>query len=118
MVTERMFCQSVITCVILASFIFMPPYAFAYEITMTFEEFLGNDRAEIGTFYPGVHFEALTTGQDWIVSDATTGNYNVSSWPTGQQWDRGEYWLYDLSTHGPAMKVTVAKFPSTKARYP
>jgi len=63
---------------------------------MTFEEFLGNDGAEIGTFYPGVRFEAMSTGEDWIVSDVTTGDYNASSWPSGQSWNEGWYWIYDF----------------------
>jgi len=77
-----------------------PPYAQnafsnAADITMTFEEFLGYDGTPIGTYYPGIHFEAASSGQDWVAADATTGNYNVSSWPSGQSWGHGNYWMYD-----------------------
>ena len=65
-------------------------------MTMTFEEFLGQDGTPIGTFYPSVRFEALTGGgEDWIVSDVTTDQYNASSWPSGQSWQNGQYWIYD-----------------------
>ena len=30
------------------------------DITMTFEEFLGDDGALIGTFYPGIRFEEIS----------------------------------------------------------
>ena len=60
--------------------LFVTPLAIA-EIVLTFEDFLGQDGTEIGTFYPGIHFEALSTGKDWIVADVTTGKYNASSWP-------------------------------------
>jgi len=67
---------------------------------MTFEEFIGHDGEEIGAFYPGVHFEALSEGrEDWIVSDVMNptdpDGYNASSWPSGQEWGTGEYWIYD-----------------------
>ena len=71
----------------------------AADITLTFEEFRGNDGALIGTHYHGIVFEAASTGQDWIASDVTTGNYNASSWPSGQQWGygpgKGQWWMYD-----------------------
>lgn len=69
-------------------------------ITITFEEFLGHDRTPIGTYYPGVRFESASSGQDWIAYDATTGNYNASSWPSGQKWGSGEYWMYDYVSAG------------------
>jgi hypothetical protein len=62
---------------------------------MTFEEFLGNDGMPLSTYYSGILFQAASSGQDWIASDVTTGGYNASSWPSGQQWGGGEYWLYD-----------------------
>jgi hypothetical protein len=65
------------------------------DTTMTFEEFLGYDTAPIATFYSGLTFQAASSGQDWVASDVTTGNYNASSWPGGQQWGTGEYWMYD-----------------------
>jgi hypothetical protein len=67
----------------------------ANNITISFEEFFGLDQSPIGTFYPGIRFEAASSGQDWIASDVTTGIYNASSWPTGQSWGTGEYWMYD-----------------------
>ena len=64
------------------------------DITMTFEEFLGSDKAPISTYYSGVSFTATTTGDEWIAGDATTGLYNVSS-TNGGSWGTGRYWIYD-----------------------
>ncbi len=65
------------------------------DTLMTFEEFLGYDGAPLSTFYSGITFQAASSGQDWIASDVTTGNYNASSWPSGQQWGGGQYWIND-----------------------
>jgi len=77
-----------------------PPYAQnefsnASNTTMTFEEFLGHDQTPIGTYYPGIHFESASSGQDWVAADVTTGIYNASSRPSGQSWGTGVYWMYD-----------------------
>lgn len=64
------------------------------DTTMTFEEFLGHDTAPVATFYSGITFQSGYSGSDWVARDATTGNYNVSSWPTGQQWGGAWYWIY------------------------
>jgi hypothetical protein len=69
--------------------------AIADITTMTFEEFLGQDEQPVATYYSGITFEAASTGQDWIASDVTTGLYNASSWPSGQSWGTGEYWMYN-----------------------
>jgi uncharacterized repeat protein (TIGR01451 family) len=79
----------VVWCALLGS------YATA-SFQMTFEEFLGHNGVEIGTFYPGVQFEAIGIGQDWIAYDITSGSCNASSWPSGQSWNSGNYWVYDL----------------------
>jgi len=65
------------------------------DITLTFEEFLGSDGAPLSTWYQGVSFTATIGGSEWVASDVTTGNYNASSWPSGQQWGSGEYWIHD-----------------------
>ena len=84
------------TVVLLVLSLFVNSHAIANVMTMTFEEFLGQDGTPIGTFYPSVRFEALTGGgEDWIVSDVTTDQYNASSWPSGQSWQNGQYWIYD-----------------------
>ncbi len=44
----------------------------AQKMLIRFEEFLGQDGSEIGDFYPGVRFDALSSGEDWIVSDVKT----------------------------------------------
>ncbi len=62
--------------------------------TMDFEEFFGWDGLPLATYYSGITFEAASAGQDWIAADVTTG-YNASSWPSGQSWGFGEYWMYD-----------------------
>ena len=98
MSTKHFSCLSAVSYaffMLTALFMYMSPPAVAYETTMTFEEFLGQDDAEIGRFYPGVHFVEITSGEDWIVSDVTTGNYNASSWPSGEAWGTGNYWMYD-----------------------
>jgi len=65
------------------------------DITMTFEEFLGSDQAPISTLYSGVTFTSGTGTEDWIARDLTTGSYNASSWPSGNSYGAGEYWVYD-----------------------
>jgi hypothetical protein len=67
------------------------------DMMMTFEEFVGYDYALISTFYSGITFEAASSGQDWIASDVTTGNYNASSWPLVQKWNNGQYWMFDYA---------------------
>jgi hypothetical protein len=69
--------------------------AIATTINMNFEEFFGQDGLPLATYYSGVKFEAASTGQDWIAADVTTGLYTASSWPSGQSWWSGEYWMYD-----------------------
>ncbi len=64
------------------------------DTVMTFEEFLGNDTAPVSTFYSGITFRSGYSGSDWVARDATTGSYNISSWPSGQAWGSGEYWIY------------------------
>jgi len=66
--------------------------AFA-DITMTFEEFSGLDLTPVGTFYHGITFESNVSGSDWVARDAESGLYNVSSWPSGQAWGTGNYWI-------------------------
>ena len=76
------------------------------DITMTFEEFLGIDQTPVGTYYFGVTFESGTGGSDWVARDATSGNYNVSSWPSGDSWSAGNYWIYDLVGATTALNYT------------
>ncbi len=106
METKKVVVRSVISCVFFISamvILLTSPHAIANVMTMTFEEFLGQDGVPIGSFYPGVRFEALTPGgEDWIVFDPTSkpegAIYNVSSWPSGQQWGDGNYWMYGYVT--------------------
>lgn len=81
----------------LVGFVFVNVPIATGAITMTFEEFVGFDGAPLSTFYNGVTFQAGGTGQSWIASDATTGAYNASSWPSGQAWNGGEYWIHDYA---------------------
>jgi hypothetical protein len=67
----------------------------AGAVLVTFEEGLGNNGAEINTQYSGITFQSATSGIPWYYADATTGLYNTSSWPSGQQWNTGEYWIND-----------------------
>ncbi len=62
------------------------------DITMTFEHMI--DQQLIGTGYAGVSFVTNSSGSDWVARDATTGNYNVSSYPSGTSWGTGNYWIY------------------------
>ena len=64
------------------------------DITMTFEEFLGSNGVPISTYYSGVSFTAITGGDEWVSADATSNLYNMSSWPSGQAWNAGNYWVY------------------------
>ena len=60
------------------------------DTLMTFEEFVGNDGANVGSFYTGITFETIAGGSDWIGRDHSTGNYNTQSTNgTGT----GGYWL-------------------------
>ncbi|MBE3071051.1 MAG: PEP-CTERM sorting domain-containing protein, partial [Planctomycetes bacterium] len=45
--------------------------------------------------YTGVTFIGSTDGLPWLYTDATTGNFNASSWPSGVSWSSGEYWIND-----------------------
>jgi hypothetical protein len=96
---KQMFnCRAVVVlwvCISVTTILFPTGNVMANVMTLTFEELLGQDGTPIGTFYPGVRFEALSTGEDWIVSDVTTDAYNTSSWSSGQRWGNGEYWIYD-----------------------
>ena len=82
--------------VILSLFLLIANRAVAADITtMTFEEFLGYDTQLVGTYYRGISFESGYGGSDWVARDATSNNYNVSSFPSGQVWNGGTYWMYD-----------------------
>jgi len=63
---------------------------------ITFEEGRGHDRQAINTQYTGITFVGALTGEPWLYVDATTGAYNISSWPSGQEWNNGEYWINDM----------------------
>ena len=65
----------------------------APAIVITFEEGLGHDGTAINTQYAGVTFQGATTGIPWLYADATTNNYNISSWPSGTVWGTGNYWI-------------------------
>jgi hypothetical protein len=73
---------------------------------MNFEQFLGHDTAPISTFYTGISFQSGAGGSDWVARDATTGSYNVSSWPSGTSWGAGNYWIYDLVSATTALDYT------------
>lgn len=86
--------KTLITCIaaVLLLTIVAPATA---DITMTFEEFLGSNGAPISTFYSGVSFTALGSGDEWVAGDGTTGSYQVSSWPSGAiLGGGGYYWIY------------------------
>ena len=58
------------------------------RVVITFEEFQGRDGAAVGDYYPGIRFEEIENGQDWIVADITAMKYDdykycASSWPSG-----------------------------------
>jgi len=73
--------------------LFIANQATAAITTLTFEEF--QDAQSIGTYYSGITFEAASSGKEWIAADATSNKYNFSSWPSGQEWNSGFYWIYD-----------------------
>jgi hypothetical protein len=64
------------------------------DTLMTFEEFIGFDSANVSTFYSGISFQTDISGSDWKARDATSNNYNISSYPSGQQWNDGNYWIH------------------------
>lgn len=68
----------------------------AHAILITFEEGLGKDSTAINNQYTGITFVGALTGQSWLYTDATTGKYNASSWPSGTIWGTGNYWINDL----------------------
>ena len=63
------------------------------DTLMTFEEFVGNDAANIGTFYSGITFTTMGSGSDWKGRDANSNNYNISS-TNGGEWLGGYYWIH------------------------
>jgi hypothetical protein len=70
--------------------------AFA-DITMTFEEFRGGpDATPISTYYQGISFQSGAGGSEWVARRAESNSYNISSWPSGQQWNGGTYWIDDF----------------------
>jgi len=69
----------------------------AQGVLVTFEEGVGNDGGIINTQYSGITFQSATSGFPWYYSDVTTGNYNASSWPTGQSWGTGNYWINEFA---------------------
>ena len=85
----------VIGVMALVAALFLGP-ATASAILVTFEEGVGNDQGVINTQYTGITFQSATTGQPWQYADATSNNWQVSSWPTKQQWSGGYYWINDL----------------------
>jgi hypothetical protein len=68
----------------------------ASAASLTFEEFLGFDEESIGNFYSGITFQGSSSGSDWVARDATTGRYNISSWPSGPIYRDGEFWINDM----------------------
>jgi hypothetical protein len=93
----------------------------AADTLLTFEEFVGFDNTNVASFYSGITFETIANGSDWKGRDATTGAYNVSSYPSGPTWGSGQYWIHDsafattaLDTTGDGGKVS---FTSGDATY-
>lgn len=68
-------------------------FAGAGPILMTFEEIPGDIQA-VSNFYSGVTFGSSSTGSPLVTRRASTGNYNISSAPSGTQYGSGEYWIY------------------------
>jgi len=92
------------------------------DTLMTFEEFLGYDTTPISTFYSGISFQSGYAGSDWVARDGATGNYNVSSWPSGTVLGSGgEYWIYGLVSATTALDYTgndgVIAFDNKDAAY-
>jgi len=68
----------------------------AWALSTGFEEGVGHDGELIGSYYSGITFTAGGSGQSWVFGDGSTGNWNVSSWPTGDVLGgSGEYWIHD-----------------------
>jgi hypothetical protein len=79
----------------LAILVFAGP---AMAITITFEEGVGKDYTAINIQYTGVTFIGATTGESWVYLDSTTGNWQISSWPSGQvMGGGGYYWINDYA---------------------
>ena len=64
--------------------------------TMTFEEpaFQATDVLPVEDYYTGVTFGSSSTGSPLVSRNYLLGNYNVSSWPSGNSTGSGEYWMY------------------------
>lgn len=95
--------------------------AFA-DITMTFEQFRGGlDQTPVGTFYKGISFESGAGGSDWIACLVESGTYNASSWPSGEQWGGGTYWVNDYVSATTALDYTgddgIISFDNKDATY-
>ncbi|MHC4116675.1 MAG: hypothetical protein ACYSWO_04120 [Planctomycetota bacterium] len=87
------------------------------DIAMTFEEFVGFNDSPISTFYSGVSFTAVGTGDEWIASEASY--YNTSSWPSGTSYGSGYYWMYDdvFAWNGISTGAGKIEFDSANATY-
>jgi hypothetical protein len=95
-VGKRRFMRRLITiCCLISLVLFIANQAIANDVWMSFEEFRGHDTQQIHTYYSGISFQSGYSGSDWVARDATSNNYNISSWPSRQVWNGGTYWIYD-----------------------
>ena len=70
-------------------------------VNASFEEFLGSDKLALSTQIHGLEFIGSGKNAPWTVRDATTGEYNLSSWDclgdsdSGSAWGEEYYWICD-----------------------
>ena len=70
-------------------------------INVSFEEFIGSDQLVLDSQIEGLEFTGSNQNAPWTVRDATTGQYNISSWDcasdsdTGSAWGDENYWICD-----------------------
>ena len=66
-------------------------------ILIDFEEGVGHDKEEINAFYEGMTFQSVTSGNPGSYLDATSNTWHATSWPSGQSWHGGYFWINDLA---------------------
>ena len=66
-------------------------------ILIDFEEGVGHDKEEINSFYEGMTFQSVTSGNPGVYVDANSNNWHATSWPGGQRWNAGYFWINDLA---------------------
>jgi hypothetical protein len=118
-ISEGSFMKSkwtVVVCAVALAFIYAS--GTRASTLITFEEFVGFDKTNIGTFYSGISFESGGSGSDWVGRDSSVGGYNVSSYPSGTG---GEYWIHGFGFATTALDASgndgIIRFTNRNASY-